>query len=66
MKILGVTGNSGSGKSSVCNIIKKINNTEIIDADKIVRELQDNKTIYYQKIVSIPLTILLNSYTLKH
>ena len=51
MKILGVTGNSGSGKSSVCNIIKKINNTEIIDADKIVRELQDNKTIYYQKIV---------------
>ena len=51
MKILGVTGNSGSGKSSVCNIIKKINNTEIIDADKIVRELQDNKSIYYQKIV---------------
>ena len=32
-------------------LIKKINNTEIIDADKIVRELQDNKTIYYQKIV---------------
>lgn len=51
MKILGVTGSSGSGKSSVCDIIKKMNNTEIIDADKIVRELQDNKTIYYQKIV---------------
>ncbi|MFG6319496.1 MAG: dephospho-CoA kinase, partial [Clostridia bacterium] len=42
MKILGVTGSSGSGKSSVCDIIKKMNNTEIIDADKIVRQLQDN------------------------
>lgn len=53
MKLLGITGSSGSGKSSVCKIIKKIYNTEIIDADKIVKELQDNKTIYYDKIVEM-------------
>lgn len=51
MKIIGITGSSGSGKSSVCNIIKKIRKAEIIDADEIAKELQDNKTIYYEKIV---------------
>ena len=51
MKVLGITGSSGSGKSSVCNIIKKMHNIEIIDADKVVKELQDNKTTYYEKIV---------------
>lgn len=51
MKVLGVTGSSGAGKSTVCKLIKKMYNTEVIDADKIVKELQDNKTIYYEKIV---------------
>lgn len=51
MKIIGITGSSGSGKSSACRIIKKRRNTKIIDADEIAKELQDNKTIYYEKIV---------------
>lgn len=51
MKIIGITGSSGAGKSSVCKMIKKIRKAEIIDADEIVKELQDNKTIYYEKIV---------------
>lgn len=51
MKIIGITGSSGSGKSSVCKIIKKIRRAEIIDADEIAKELQDNKATYYEKIV---------------
>lgn len=51
MKIIGITGSSGAGKSSVCKMIKKIRKAEIIDADEIAKELQDNKTIYYEKIV---------------
>ena len=31
MKIIGITGNSGSGKSIVCEIIKENFNAEIID-----------------------------------
>jgi len=51
MKILGITGSSGSGKSTVCEIIKNSYKAEIIDADKVVKELQDDKTEYYEKIV---------------
>lgn len=53
MKILGITGSSGSGKSTVCQIIKENYKSEIIDADKVVKELQNNKTEYYEKIVQI-------------
>lgn len=51
MKILGITGSSGSGKSLVCDIISKFYNVEIINADKVVKELQDSKSEYYRKIV---------------
>lgn len=51
MKIVGITGSSGSGKSTVCKIIKNSYKAEIIDADKIVKKLQDEKTEYYEKIV---------------
>ena len=37
--IIGLTGNSGSGKSTVAKILEDAG-AEIIDADKIVRELQ--------------------------
>ena len=40
MKIIGITGNSGSGKSSVSEIIaKKCDNSIIIDADKIAKSM---------------------------
>ena len=51
MKILGITGSSGSGKSSVCKIIQKSVKAQIIDADKIAKELQDERTEYYYKII---------------
>lgn len=51
MKILGITGSSGSGKSSVCKIIERFAKIKIIDADKIAKQLQDDKTEYYYKII---------------
>ncbi len=47
MLIIGITGPTGAGKSSVCEFIKSNYNAEIIDADKVVRELQDNKKSDY-------------------
>lgn len=37
MKVIGITGNSGSGKSTICEIIKENYNSEIIDADKVAK-----------------------------
>lgn len=51
MKIIGITGSSGSGKSSVCVLMANNAKVKIIDADKIAKDLQDRKTEYYQKIV---------------
>ena len=41
--ILGITGNSGSGKSKISKIISKKINAKIIDADKIVKKYQNQK-----------------------
>lgn len=38
--IIGITGNSGSGKSTVSEIIYKIKNAKLIDADKICKRMQ--------------------------
>lgn len=41
MKVIGITGGIGSGKSTVSNIIKN-NNFPVIDCDEISRELTQN------------------------
>jgi dephospho-CoA kinase len=51
MKVIGITGSSGSGKSTVCQKLAKLRKSVIIDADQIARELQHEKTEYYEKIV---------------
>lgn len=51
MRIVGVTGSSGSGKSSVCKLIEEKYDAEIIDADKIARDLSQKGTMYYESIV---------------
>ena len=50
MRILGVTGGTGSGKSLVCQILKK-QGAEIIDADEITRELQKKGSDVYNEMV---------------
>ena len=52
MKILGVTGGSGTGKSSVCTILKE-EGGKIIDADKITRKLQQKGGAAYEEIVEV-------------
>ncbi len=51
MKIIGVTGSSGAGKNVVCEIIEKKYESEIIDADKIAKELSKKGTMYLNSIV---------------
>lgn len=50
MRILGVTGGIGSGKSLVCNILKQ-QGAEIIDADEITKELQKKGSVVYNEMV---------------
>ena len=55
--IIGITGNSGTGKTSICNALEKnkINGETpfVIDADKIVRKMSVKGEEYYNKIINI-------------
>ena len=51
MKVIGITGNSGSGKSTICEIIKENYNSEIIDADKVAKKLTASQTEYLKEII---------------
>lgn len=52
MKIIGITGSSGSGKDTICEIIEKKYDAEIIDADQIAKELSKKGTMYLDSIVN--------------
>ena len=49
--IIGVTGTIGSGKSTVCNIIRE-QGYEVLDADKIHHQLMEIGNIVYNEIVN--------------
>lgn len=48
---VGITGGTGSGKSSVCNYLTK-KGLQVIDSDAIARELLDRGTVTYDLVVS--------------
>lgn len=50
MKIIGITGNSGSGKSTISKLMSKNYEAKIIDADKIAKEMTKNNGEYLQAI----------------
>ena len=50
MKIIGVTGKSGAGKTTICKILKEKYNANIIDADEIARDLSKKGNQYLQAI----------------
>lgn len=51
--IIGITGNSGSGKTSICKALERKYNALIIDADKIVKELSMPHEKYFEEIINI-------------
>ena len=51
IKIIGVTGNSGAGKSSVCEILRLYNNNFLISADKIAHEIILPGNIIYNNLI---------------
>ena len=48
--IIGVTGTSGSGKTTVGSILAKKENVVVIDADKVAKELNKPETEYMKEI----------------
>ena len=50
MNIIGITGNSGSGKSTVSKMINENYNAKVIDADRIAKEMAKNNSEYLQAI----------------
>ncbi|MBP5312320.1 MAG: dephospho-CoA kinase [Clostridia bacterium] len=51
MRVLGITGGTGTGKSAVAAILKE-KGCEVIDADALSKELQRKGTPVFKKIVS--------------
>lgn len=51
MKIIGITGSSGAGKTTICSILKQKYAADIIDADKIAKQLSKKGTMYLKSIV---------------
>lgn len=51
MKIVGVTGSSGAGKTEACKIIMKNHDAEIIDADEVAKKLSKKGTMYLNSII---------------
>lgn len=49
--IIGVTGSSGAGKSTVCEMLQNEYNIKIVNADKIAKELSKKGTNYLKDIV---------------
>lgn len=53
MKIIGVTGSSGSGKSTVTQILEKELKAKSINADEVVKQMQTQSSKYFEKIVEL-------------
>lgn len=51
MNIIGITGSSGAGKSTVCDILQKEYQVKVINADKIAKELSKRGTSYLDEII---------------
>jgi len=49
--IIGITGNSGSGKTSISKLLRKELDADIINADEVVKEMSIPGAVYYNEIV---------------
>lgn len=53
MKVIGITGGVGAGKSEILNYLKEHTNCRIIMADKVAHELERRGNVCYDKIVAL-------------
>lgn len=53
MKIIGLTGNSGSGKSTVAEYFKEKHHAYIIDADKVGHQILKKESPAFDELISI-------------
>lgn len=52
MKIIGITGVSGSGKTTISKMIQQQCEAEVIDADKIAKDFTQGDTEYLREIIT--------------
>lgn len=50
--IIGITGSSGAGKSTICEILQKEYNVKVINADQIAKRLSSKGTSYIKDIIN--------------
>ena len=53
MKVIGITGSSGSGKSTVSKILANKLNADLIVADDVVKQLHEPNQKYFKEIVKV-------------
>lgn len=53
MKVIGITGSSGSGKSTATKILSEELEAKTINADEIVKQMQEKGNKYFEKIVEL-------------
>jgi len=53
MKVIGITGGVGSGKSEVLNIIKEVCSCYIIKADDLAKSLEQKGQVCYQLLIEL-------------
>lgn len=51
--VIGITGNSGTGKSEIAKLLAEKINAEIINADLVAKKLSEPGNIYNEKIVEL-------------
>lgn len=61
MKIIGITGNSGSGKSTIAKLIKEECGGTIIDADQIAKNMIATNSEYLQEIIKAFGTVIIKN-----
>lgn len=51
--IIGITGSSGAGKSTVCEILEEEYNIQVLNADKMTKQLSQKGNTYLADIVTL-------------
>lgn len=53
MKVIGITGSSGSGKSTATKILSDEIKAKVINADEVVKQMQKKGNKYFEKMVEL-------------